>query len=495
MTEYILKINHVKKAFGGVQALKGVSFNIKKGEVHSLAGENGCGKSTLIKIISGFYTADEGSLEFDGQTFSQFTPTEAIQQGVQVIYQDFSLFPNLTVMENLSLNLELMNKRKIIHYKRLRKIAERAIAKINFKIDLDEVVENLSVADKQLIAICRALLNDAKLIIMDEPTTSLNKREVKSLFEVIRNLKQQGIAILFVSHKLEEVFEISDSYTIMRNGEKVITGQTADLDDHKFAYYMTGKEFEQEFYTSKHAKSDIILEVENLHLKNAYHNISFALKKGEILGITGLLGSGRSEIVQTLFGLFQPNGGTIRLNGKPIQIRNIQEAIAHGIGYVPPDRLTEGLFLPQPITNNIIVSKIDKLASKLGFLNKAMIKKEANQWVQNLSIKTSNPINPVQTLSGGNQQKVMLSRWLAIDLSILILDGPTVGVDIGAKFEIYQQIRKLADNGLAVIIISDDLRELIHNCNDLLVIRKGEIAERLVAKDTSEKELADLSTK
>ncbi|MER1984869.1 MAG: sugar ABC transporter ATP-binding protein [Solibacillus sp.] len=495
MTEYILKIKNIKKAFGGVQALKGVSLAIKKGEVHSLAGENGCGKSTLIKIISGFYTADEGSLEFDGQTFKQFTPTEAIRQGVQVIYQDFSLFPNLTVMENLSLNLELMNKRKIISYKRLRKIAEQAISKINFKIDLDEVVENLSVADKQLIAICRALLNDAKLIIMDEPTTSLNKREVKSLFEVIRSLKDQGIAILFVSHKLEEVFEISESYTIIRNGEKVITGQTADLDDQKFAYYMTGKEFEQDFYTPKHADSEVILEVGNLLLKNTYKNISFQLKKGEILGITGLLGSGRSEIVQTLFGLYQPDSGTIKLNGKPIQIRNIKEATLYGIGYVPPDRLTEGLFLPQSITNNIIVSKINQLVSKLGFLNKAAIKQESDKWVQNLSIKTNNAQNPVQTLSGGNQQKVMLSRWLATDLSILILDGPTVGVDIGAKFDIYHQLRKLADDGLAVIIISDDLRELIHNCNDIIVIRQGEIAERLVAMDTSEKELADLSTK
>lgn len=495
MSEYILKMKNIKKSFGGVHALKGVSLDIKKGEVHSLAGENGCGKSTLIKVISGFYTADEGSLEFDGQTFSHFTPTEAIQKGIQVIYQDFSLFPNLTVMENLSLNLELMNKRKIINYKRLRKIAEQAISKINFKVDLDEKVENLSVADKQLIAICRALLNNAKLIIMDEPTTSLNKRDVKSLFEVIRNLKEQGIAILFVSHKLEEVFEISQSYTIIRNGEKVITGQTVDLDNRKFSYYMTGKEFEQDFYIPQQTNHEVILEVNNLQLKNAYQHVSFQLKKGEILGITGLLGSGRSEIVQTLFGLYQPDSGTIKLNGKPIHIRTIKEAIQHGIGYVPPDRLTDGLFLTQSITNNIIVSKMDNLASKLGILNKQKIQQESDKWVQNLSIKTSNPANTVQTLSGGNQQKVMLSRWLSIDLSILILDGPTVGVDIGAKFDIYNIIRGLANEGLAVIIISDDLRELIHNCNEIIIIRQGEISERLIAKDTSEKELADLSTK
>lgn len=495
MSDYILKVNNIKKSFGGVKALKGVNLEIKKGEVHSLAGENGCGKSTLIKIISGFYSADEGSFELNGKSFTEITPAESIHQGVQVIYQDFSIFPNLTVMENLALNLELKNRRKIVSYKRFRKIAEEAISKINFQINLDEVVENLSVADKQLIAICRALLNDAKLIIMDEPTTSLNKNEVKALFEVIKKLQKQGIAILFVSHKLDEVFEISETFTIMRNGEKIITGQTNELDDAKFAYYMTGREFQREYYEPNYLSNTPLLEVQNLSLKNGYQNISFELKKGEILGITGLLGSGRSELVLTLFGIHQPSDGEIKLNGKKIQLNNVKDAIKHGIGYVPSDRLTEGLFLSQSITRNIIVSKLNKHSSKMGFLKQRKIAMDVEKWINNLSIKTTNANLPVQTLSGGNQQKVILSRWLATDLSVLILDGPTVGVDIGAKYDIHARIRELANQGLAVIIISDDLPEILYNCNRIFVMRDGKITDELATKETNEKQLAELCTK
>lgn len=494
MSEYILKVENVKKSFGGVRALRGVDLEIKKGEIHSLAGENGCGKSTLIKIISGFYKADEGSLEFNGKKFTEISPAEAIREGVQVIYQDFSLFPNLTVMENLAINLELMNKRKIISYKRYRNIAKQAIEKIGFKVDLDEKVENLSVADKQMIAICRALLYNAKLIIMDEPTTSLNKREVKALFKVIKELQKQGIAILFVSHKLDEVFEISESFTIMRNGERVKTGSTKELDDSKFAYYMTGREFKHEFYTPENVSEEPILEVRNLTLANGYEDVSFEIKQGEIVGITGLLGSGRNELVETLFGLFTPDSGQILLKGKPVKFNSVKDAINHGIGYVPPDRLTEGLFLSQSISDNIIVSKLDDVSSNTGVLQRSAIDDEVTKWISDLSVKADNEKSPVQTLSGGNQQKVILARWLATNLSVLILNGPTVGVDIGSKFDIHARIRELAEKGLAVIIISDDLPEVLTNCNRIFVMRDRKIVSTLDAKDTNEKQLAELST-
>ncbi|MEH7382958.1 sugar ABC transporter ATP-binding protein [Bacillus sp. JJ1533] len=494
MSDFILKVENIKKSFGGVKALKGVNLEIKKGEIHCLAGENGCGKSTLIKIISGFYKADEGSLEFNGRRFSEITPMEAIRQGVQVIYQDFSIFPNLTVMENLALNMELMNKRKLVNYKRFRKIAEEAVSKINFKVDLEEIVENLSVADKQLIAICRALLNDAKLIIMDEPTTSLNKKEVKALFQVIKNLQSQGIAILFVSHKLDEVFEISESYTIMRSGERVNTGKTSELDDMKFAFYMTGREFTPEYYQPKNISEEPVLEVKNLTLTHAFEDVSFELKKGEILGITGLLGSGRNELVQTLFGIYSPNFGEIKVNGKHVKFKKVKDAIKSGIGYVPPDRLTEGLFLSQSITNNIAVSKLDELSSKTGILKNRDIDTEIEKWINDLSVRTNNAVRPVQTLSGGNQQKVVLARWLATNLSVLILNGPTVGVDIGSKYDIHARIRELAERGLAVIIISDDLPEILQNCNRILVMKDGKVAQTLNALDTNEKQLAELST-
>jgi simple sugar transport system ATP-binding protein len=494
MSDYILRVENIKKSFGGVKALKGVSLEIKKGEIHCLAGENGCGKSTLIKIVSGFYTADEGTVEFNGQTYSDISPAEAIRQGVQVIYQDFSIFPNLTVMENLALNMELMNKRKIVNYRRFRQIAKEAVAKINFKVDLDEVVENLTVADKQLIAICRALLYDAKLIIMDEPTTALTKKEVKALFEVIKKLQQEGISILFVSHKLDEVFEISESYTIMRSGEKIISGRTSELNDAKFTFYMTGREFVQEYYKPKNVSDKPVLEVTNLSLANGYSDVSFDLRKGEILGITGLLGSGRTELVLSLFGIYPADSGEIKLNGKPVKIQKVQDAIKHGIGYVPADRLTEGLFLPQSINYNVVVSKLDKVASRLGFLKNKKIETEVDKWISDLSIRTNNATRPVQTLSGGNQQKVILARWLATDLSVLILNGPTVGVDIGAKYDIHARIRALAEEGLAVIIISDDLPEVLHNCNRVLVMRNGQIARAMHTSETDEKQLAEIAT-
>ncbi|MGI6777717.1 MAG: sugar ABC transporter ATP-binding protein [Acetivibrionales bacterium] len=494
MSDSIVKVENIKKSFGGVKALKGVSLEIKKGEIHCLAGENGCGKSTLIKIISGFYTADEGSIFFDGVRHLKVTPGEAIRYGVQVIYQDFSVFPNLTVMENLALNMELMNNRKIVNYKRFRRIAEEAVSKIDFRVDLDEFVENLSVADKQLIAICRALLSNARLIIMDEPTSALTKKEVKALFNVIKNLQKQGIAILFVSHKLDEVFEISERFTILRNGENIITGNTCELDSEKFAYYMTGRRFKEEHFKAENIEEEPVLEVDNLSLENGYNGVSFKLYRGEILGITGLLGSGRTELVLSIFGIYPAQSGRIKINGRLVHIDSVKDAIKHGIGYVPADRLTEGLFLPQSVSRNIAVSKLDQFSTKLGFLRYKEIDSEIEKWIESLSIATNNALRPVQTLSGGNQQKVVLARWLATDLSILVLNGPTVGVDIGSKYDIHKILRSLAAKGLAVIIISDDLPEVLNNCNRILIMRNGRIVSEVKASETTEKQLAEMAT-
>jgi len=495
MSDYILRVENVKKSFGGVKALKGVNLEIKKGEIHCLAGENGCGKSTLIKVIYGFYTADEGTIELNGKKYARITPAEAIRQGVQVIYQDFSIFPSLTVMENLALNMELMNKRKIVSYKRFRRIAEEAVSKIGFKVDLDELVENLTVADKQLIAICRALLSNAKLIIMDEPTTALTKKEVKALFSVIKGLQAQGIAILFVSHKLDEVFEISERFTILRNGENVATGNTGELDRAKFAFYMTGREFNEEPFEPKNIAGEPVLEVRSLSLKNGYRDVSFKLYRGEILGITGLLGSGRTELALSLFGIYPAESGEIRINGKPVRIKSVKDAMKNGIGYVPSDRLTEGLFLPQSISRNIVVSKLDRLSTKkMGFLKNKEIAAEVEKWIQDLSIATNDAARPVQTLSGGNQQKVVLSRWLATELSVLILNGPTVGVDIGSKYDIHAILRSLAAKGLAILIISDDLPEVLFNCNRVLIMRNGSIVNEINPRETTEKQLAEMAT-
>ena len=491
MSQSLLKAEHVKISFGNVHALRDVSLEILPGEIHCLAGENGCGKSTIIKIISGVYQRDGGTIEFDGKKLEKISPIDAINMGIQVIYQDFALFPNLTVAENLTLNTELASRKKTVSWKNVRKIAEEAVAKINFDVDLDEKVEKLSVAQKQMVAISRALMSNARLIIMDEPTTALTKKEVNSLFKIILKLKEQGIAILFISHKLNEVFEISDRFTIFRNGEMVATGSTKDLDDKKFTYYMTGREFNDQIFVPENMSEKPVFELKNLTLEGAFEAINFSLRRGEILGITGLLDSGRTELALSMFGLKPADSGEILKEGTPIKITNPRDAIEHKIGYVPEDRLSEGLFLTQSIGDNIIISEIDKLKKKNGQFDLKKRDEEIKRWVAELEIKTKNPDNPATTLSGGNQQRIVLAKWLACNLDVLILNGPTVGVDIGSKHDIHMVLQKLAKQGLGVIIISDDLPEVIQNCNRVLVIKNGKIRSEYDTQKVSEQMIID----
>ncbi len=494
MSENIIKITQVKKYFGGVKALDGVDLTIKKGEVHCLAGENGCGKSTIINVISGFYEPDAGTIEIDGKVYSKLTTQQAIDAGVQVIYQDLSVFPNLTVRENLALNMEVASGKKLVSKRRFHEIALEALSKIDFQVDLDEMVENLTVADKQLIAISRALLNNAKLIIMDEPTTAITQKEVKNLFKVIRDLQKQGIAVLFVSHKLDEVFEIAEHFTIFRSGKNVFSGKTAELDEKKFTYYMTGRNIEEVAFEYKE-KPDArtVLEVKNLSLKNGFKDCSFSIREGEILGITGLLGSGRTELAQAIFGYNKADSGEIYIDGKQVEIRSVKDGIANGIGYVPPERNVEGLFMDQSIADNISVVKWNDYADKIGLMNEKTIADVVNHWVGELSIKINDIYDNMHTLSGGNAQKCVLAKWLSTDLKVLILNGPTVGVDIGAKFDIYNLTKKLAGKGLAVINISDDLREVLSNCNRVLVMRQGRLIEERMTSELDEASLSNLA--
>ncbi len=489
MTQPLLKAEGIYKAFAGVQALKNVSLEIAPGEIHCLAGENGCGKSTLIKVISGVYQQDAGYVEFGGKRHKRISPREAINAGIQVIYQDFSVFQNLTVMENLALNSELADGRKLVNRKRMRKIAEDAIAKINFQVDLDRLVGTLSVAEKQQVAICRALMFNARLIIMDEPTTALTKKEVKALFSIILKLKAQGISILFVSHKLNEVFEISERFTILRSGELVVTGNTAELDDKRFTYYMTGRKFEKSSFVPKNISEDPVLEAKNLTLNGSFEDVSFQLRRGEILGITGLLDSGRTELALSLFGLHTPESGTLLKDGKPITLKTPQDAIHHRIGYVPEDRLSEGLFLPRSIADNIVVSEIDRLANSLHVVQRDKRKKEVAHWVKDMTIATPNADNACSTLSGGNQQRIVLAKWLACNPEVLVLNGPTVGVDIGSKHDIHAILQGLAADGMAIIIISDDLPEMLVNCSSLMVLKDGRVAATLTPAESNEQDI------
>ena len=486
VAEYLLRAVNIHKSFSGVHALKGVSLDIRPGEVHCLAGENGCGKSTLIKVISGVYQPDSGEIWFDGKKLEKITPIDAILNGIQVIYQDFSVFPNLSVMENLALNSELRDKRKLVNWRRMRDIAKEAVSKINFEVDLDAPVSSLSVAQKQMVAISRALLFNARLIIMDEPTTALTRREVAALFAVIERLKKQGIAILFVSHKLDEVFEISERFTIFRNGELVHTGDTRDLDTDRFSYYMTGREFSSNPYLPGEDLGEELLAVSGLSQPGAFHDVSFTLRKGEVLGITGLLDSGRSELALALFGIQPAASGEIRIKGKPVSMTSPAAALKNHIGLVPEDRLSEGLFLPRSIADNLTIAKLDRLTRGFGVLDLKQRREEIDRLMKEFSIKTPDANNASQTLSGGNQQRVVLAKWLACNLDVLILNGPTVGVDIGSKYDIHQILRSLAEGGMGIIIISDDLPEVIANCSRVVVLKNGQVVLDQAAQQLDE---------
>ena len=492
MSEYLLQMTGIDKRFGGVHALDNVNFAVRPGKVMCLAGENGCGKSTLVKIISGVYTRDAGEITFEGQPIHHITPAEATRLGIQVIYQDLSIFPNLTVMENLAINSEITAGRKIVNRKRWEQTAREALSKIGYDIDLYAKMGDLSVADKQLVAICRALLFNAKLIIMDEPTTALTKKEVDALFKTVRQLRDSGIAIMFISHKTEEIFEISDDVCIMRNGKNVFSGPTSELTKKDFTFYMTGREIEDDFFIPTNISKEPVLKVDHLTWKDKFNDVSFELRKGEILGITGLLGSGRTELALALFGLGKVNSGTITLNGKPVKITSPIAAQKLRIGYVPEDRLTEGLCLRQPIADNIMLSSLKQLTRTLGIIKHDELFDKSNEWVKTFSIATDDAHKHASTLSGGNQQKIVLSKWLNNDLDVLILNGPTVGVDIGAKQDIHALVHDLANNGLAVIIISDDLAEVVVNCSRVIVMKDGGIVGEMTGDRITEENILDI---
>jgi simple sugar transport system ATP-binding protein len=491
MAQEILRVEHVSKRFGGVVALDDVSLSINSGEICCLVGENGSGKSTMIKIISGVYTPDEGDLYIHGRQYKKVTPIESIHEGIQVIYQDFSLFPNLTVAENIAINQHLAKGKQLVNWKEIYKVAEEGLAKINISLPLDTLVKSLSTADRQLIAIAKALLANARIIIMDEPTTALTKKEVAALFRVINELKVHEISTLFVSHKLNEVTEIADRTIIFRNGKKAMDQDAKGLDIATMEYFMTGRKLDTYAiqFGEVPPQSVPLLKVEKLNLSHGFFDVSFDLKPKEVLGITGLLGSGRTELALALFGELPPDSGKIWISGHEVKIKSIQDAIRHGIGYVPDDRIQQGLFLEHSIGNNVVVGIIDRLVSKLKFLNSKRLTGEADRWIENLSIKTPSARLAAKNLSGGNQQRVVLAKWLASNPKILILNGPTVGVDVGSKAEIHELIRSLAAQGIGIVLISDDIPELMRTCHRILLMRAGRIVNEFQRESATEQKL------
>jgi simple sugar transport system ATP-binding protein len=480
----VLEVRDIVKTYGGVRALGGVSLSLEAGEVHCLAGENGSGKSTLIKIISGVERPDSGTITIDGETHTHTTPTGAIRAGIQVIYQDFSLFPNLTAAENIAMLSELADRRKLSSRRRIRAAAERIVADLGLNIDLDADVEHLSVADRQLIAICRALVGEARVLIMDEPTTALTHSEVKRLFTIVRRLQDRGVAVVFVSHKLDEVLQISQRVTVLRNGEVVESGLASEYTGRAIAKAMTGRDVSEERLVDELPDGrKPLMVVEGLGRKGAFADVGFTLRPGEILGITGLLGSGRSEIAEAIFGVAPADTGTVTIGGRTRRIRSIRDAVRAGIGYVPEDRLTQGLFLEKSIADNMVAASLDSYRNKAFLLDGKRIARSMADLFRRLRIKAPNVQAPVRSLSGGNAQRVVIAKWLDRKPNILMLNGPTVGVDIGSKEEIFAILREQAANGMGIIVISDDIPELVSSCHRVLIVRAGHVVAEVVGDD------------
>jgi len=487
---FFLSLEGISKHFGGVRALEGVSLNIQAGEIHCLAGENGSGKSTLIKIVSGIYRPGEGKIITGGREYSHLTPIESIRLGIQVIYQDLSLFPNLTVAENLALNRQLEHRKIFVNWSSVRKTARRSLESLGVDMDLRQLVGELPVAQKQIVAIGRALLHDARLIIMDEPTTALTEVEVEALFDRIRKLKERGVAILFVSHKLREMLKISDRFTILRNGEVAAGGPAGDFDESKITFHMTGRQLRGIGGPPPEAREKrSLLEVRGLS-GAIIRDVGFELHRGEILGITGLLGSGQTELALALFGVQPCRRGEVFLRGERRRIRSVQDALSAGIAHVPEDRLREGLFLDQSVEMNTIAANLRPLRNRLGLILPSRVRELVSRRLEQLAVLTPSSRIPVRALSGGNQQRVVLAKWLSRDPDILILNGPTAGIDVASKEGIHQMLRGLAARGMGILLLSDDLPELAANCRRILILHQGRITRELMDEECSEDTIA-----
>ncbi|MBT2725835.1 sugar ABC transporter ATP-binding protein [Bacillus sp. ISL-75] len=491
MSEYLLQMKNISKTFPGVKALEDVRLEVKPGEVHALIGENGAGKSTLIKILAGIYSPDPGvEFYFEGKNAEIKKPIDATLKGISIIYQDLSLFPNLSVAENIYIGSDSnSNSLKKINWNKMEEIAERALKELDVQIDLKLPVEKLSIAQQQLIEIARALAFEAKLIVMDEPTSSLSAGEVEKLYKVINNLKQKGISIIFVSHKLKELFTVSDRFTVLRDGKYVGTYEVKDLTEDKLINLMVGRQVLYEKNKGGVQTGQTIFEVKGLSKDGNFKDISFELKQGEVLGITGLVGSGRTELAQAIFGINRPYTGEVKINGESVSIKSSEDAVKKGIAYIPESRKTQGLILEQSIINNISLSVLKTLRNALGLINRKKEIELANHYIETLDVRPALPNMKTGQMSGGNQQKVVIGKWLSTKPKILIIDEPTNGIDIGAKTEIHKLLRKLASEGMGVIVISSELPEVLAVSDRILVMRHGRIAGELAIEEATQENI------
>ena len=485
-----LRLTNVSKTFPGVNALTNINFDVRPGEVHGLIGENGAGKSTLIKVLAGVYQPDPGAeIEIEGEKVTALTPTESMRRGVMVIYQDFSLFPTLSVKENIAFSQQIEKRRRLIDWKAMEETSRRALSTLGVEIDLNARLSSLSTARQQLVAIARALVYDAKLLVMDEPTSALSSGEVEHLFRVVNELKARGMAIIFISHKLDELFKITDRMTVLRDGHYIGTRISSETDTNEIITMMVGREIKEQHLAGKNI-GETVLEVKNISKRGNYQDVSFSVRRGEVLGITGLVGAGRTETVRALFGLNPPDSGEILLEGRKIAPKSPAQAQALGIAYVPESRQTEGLVLQQDSESNLTLSILRRFVRN-GLIRFSERRKKAVELIEQLNVKPAYPHMQVDKFSGGNQQKIVVAKWLATNPKVLIVDEPTNGIDVGAKTEIHHLLRELADEGMAVIMVSSELPEILSISDRVLVMRRGRINGEFNADGLSQEQIME----
>lgn len=496
---YALKATGIVKNFPGVKALQDVDFTLESNEIHALMGENGAGKSTLVKVLTGVYQADGGTIEVDGKVLTRIENTKAaFDLGISVIHQELNLLPHLDVATNIYVGRLPKRKSGFIDWKKVYRDADEVLRQVAADFSSREIVRNLSVSQQQLVEIAKSVSRNAKILFFDEPTSSLTPAEVKNLFRIMRNLKKQGLSMVYISHKLDEIEQISDRITVMRDGKKVLTKAMNEITMDEVVTAMVGG-----MLTNRYPKAQVeirgpILEVRNLSRKGVLHNINFTLRSGEILGITGLMGAGRTELARAIIGADPIDTGEIIIEGKPVRIRRVSDAINAGIGLLTEDRKNQGLLLGLSVNENASIAALNcrsqiKKYTWAGLLNKKKIAKETEKYCQKLRIKTPSIQQKVMNLSGGNQQKVIIGKWLSTNSKILIFDEPTRGIDVGTKAEIYKIMEELAQSGTGIIMISTELPETLGISDRILVMRKGHIVAELDPKQTTEEEVVSYS--
>jgi len=473
--DIVLAMNSISKSFPGVQALDNVTFQVTKGEIHALVGENGAGKSTLMNILDGAILKDKGEIIFHEKRVEIDSPRKAQSIGISMIHQELALIPYLNIGQNIYLGREpLKGLGLFVDWKKLYILAKNELSKLDMNIDPRTLVVDISIAHQQMIEVAKALSLNASIIIMDEPTSSLTEKETEILFKVMRSLKNQGITIIYISHRLDEVFDIADRITVLRDGQHVGTSFIQQIKPYEVIHKMVGRELGDMYPKKAITSNELVLKINNLCSGKKLHNISFELHKGEILGIAGLIGAGRTELARSIFGIDPINQGDIIVEGKKVFINSPKKAISLGLGFVPEDRKKQGLFLDMAVRGNITIGKL-KALSILGFLRFRQLAFLAENFVKQLNIRTPSLGQRVQNLSGGNQQKVIIARWLTLNPKIFILDDPTRGIDVGTKAEIYALIDQLAEKGVGIIMISSELNEILGISDRILVMREGHI--------------------